>query len=396
MVIESKDEVIYWFNQLPGATRIDILSALLHHCVPLEIRFLATRIESIARRDYSFFLEDELRANSAADMRVLCSADWLSGITPVFMAPPSPALAPKSNVTESPFSLTDVRYKLVVSLCLLYSTNRQCATLVFNAFRKQLSVKNIKEKLEKTCQMSLTSSTEPSYLTSTDLVNQSSSSPASLSSHGESTSTCSSACSCGTSNCNCGMVADVKGNNLLTGVTRLTISDPKVDQSSSLITTPTNQLSSSSCPSSSSSSSSGTINIDSTSYSSKNANITISPISPANSSSTPIITLPPPQCGTNVTTNTTLMVPSFYLNQEFVSQITLLFSLALCHPAFTFEQQSLLMVQVSASLSLSLPVDSSSSSFLLLLILNLICFSSFIRCVKLPDIWTHFFPPSLG
>lgn len=176
MVIESKEEVYSWFKDLSGAHRIEVLSALLTSCIPLEYRFFASLIESLARRDYCSLLDDEHLANSASDMEALCTSDWLAdlpkrpqpvdlqnGIVPPDRRSVAPDLAPKplapeqsvSEPVSAPVSFSapkpaviNLRQRVVVMICLLNSTNRLCATIIFKAIQKHFSVSNLQQYLE--------------------------------------------------------------------------------------------------------------------------------------------------------------------------------------------------------------------------------------------------------
>lgn len=177
MVIESKEEVYAWFKDLSGAHRIEVLSALLTSCIPLEYRFFASLIESLARRDYCSLLDDEHLANSASDMEALCTSDWLAdlpkraqpadlqnGIVPPDRRAIAPDLAPKPLVPDQSAPVSDpvpapvsfsppkpavinLRQRVVVMICLLNSTNRLCATIIFKAIQKHFSVSNLQQYL---------------------------------------------------------------------------------------------------------------------------------------------------------------------------------------------------------------------------------------------------------
>ena len=181
MGIESKEEVITWFKELSGAKRIEVLSGLLNTCIPLEWRFFATLVESLGRRDYQTLLDDEHKANSPQELELVCSAEWLPDpdlqdgvldtrvagdrISPKPEVPVSSHLKPpvevrpsrdlkNSHESSSPtpkdhLFLTNVRKKVVVYLCLLSSSNRVCATIVFEALKKHLNVEQIRTHIEK-------------------------------------------------------------------------------------------------------------------------------------------------------------------------------------------------------------------------------------------------------
>lgn len=175
MVIESKEEVFGWFKELSGAHRIEVLSTLVHSCIPLEWRFFASLVESLARRDYVQLLEDEHTANSAADMEALCMPDWLSDVVPAEaqnglipdrssvkqsvagdgiavrvpdQQPAGDAVAVTFHPPPQKTPLITLRHKVIVSICLLNSTNRLCANIVFKAIQKHFSVENFQRHLQ--------------------------------------------------------------------------------------------------------------------------------------------------------------------------------------------------------------------------------------------------------
>lgn len=227
MVIDSKEEVFDYFSKLSGAKRIEVLSGIVHSCIPLELRFLASLVESLARKDYVSLLEDEHKANSPHELQVLCSTDLLADVSPFIRFPgvivptaqggrppasmspnhvsssddgsddgkikipitgikqqggsndqisPPPTMSiipdvvnttnygqarfipgaltvqPVNLIHASPApvdcALSNVRKKIVVYLCLLSSTNRVAASVLYEAFRKFLSADNLKRHLE--------------------------------------------------------------------------------------------------------------------------------------------------------------------------------------------------------------------------------------------------------
>lgn len=99
----NKEAVFEWFGLfLNPAKRIEFMCGLLHMCQPLELRFLGSYLEDIARRDYQVLRDFELRANSPNDLGLLTDV-----IHPVVMS------------------------KLLVCLSLLGSDSRECAGLLF-------------------------------------------------------------------------------------------------------------------------------------------------------------------------------------------------------------------------------------------------------------------------
>lgn len=99
----NKEAVFEWFGLfLNPAKRIEFMCGLLHMCQPLELRFLGSYLEDIARRDYQVLRDFELRANTPQELAVLTDV-----IHPVVMS------------------------KLLVYLSLLGSDSRECAGTLF-------------------------------------------------------------------------------------------------------------------------------------------------------------------------------------------------------------------------------------------------------------------------
>ncbi|KAI1902126.1 hypothetical protein AGOR_G00041500 [Albula goreensis] len=99
----DKEAVFEWFGlHLNPAKRIEFMCGLLHMCQPLELRFLGSCLEDLARKDYHVLRDFETRANSPSDLGLL------------------------TDVTDPV-----VRSKLLVCLSLLGSENRECAGILF-------------------------------------------------------------------------------------------------------------------------------------------------------------------------------------------------------------------------------------------------------------------------
>ncbi|XP_034033141.1 zinc finger CCHC domain-containing protein 14 [Thalassophryne amazonica] len=98
----QREEVYRWFSSLTSAQRAEFLCGLLDLCVPIELRFLGSCLEDLARKDYHPLRDAEIKANNPAD---------LSGLT---------------NITDEV-----VRSKLLVSLALLGSDNREAARVLY-------------------------------------------------------------------------------------------------------------------------------------------------------------------------------------------------------------------------------------------------------------------------
>lgn len=98
----QREGVYHWFSSLTSAQRAEFLCGLLDLCVPIELRFLGSCLEDLARKDYHSLRDAEIKANNSAD---------LSGLT---------------NITDEV-----VRSKLLVSLALLGSDNREAAGVLY-------------------------------------------------------------------------------------------------------------------------------------------------------------------------------------------------------------------------------------------------------------------------
>ncbi|XP_015223757.2 zinc finger CCHC domain-containing protein 14 [Lepisosteus oculatus] len=98
----QRESVYRWFSELNSAQRVEFLCGLLDLCVPIELRFLGSCLEDLARKDYHSLRDAEIKANNAAD------------------------LANLTNITDEV-----VRSKLLISLALLNSDNREAAGALF-------------------------------------------------------------------------------------------------------------------------------------------------------------------------------------------------------------------------------------------------------------------------
>ncbi|KAG7455456.1 hypothetical protein MATL_G00256820 [Megalops atlanticus] len=99
----DKEAVFEWFGlHLNPAKRIEFMCGLLHMCQPLELRFLGSCLEDLARKDFHVLRDFETRANSPSELGLL------------------------TDVTDPV-----VRSKLLVCLSLLGSENRECAGILF-------------------------------------------------------------------------------------------------------------------------------------------------------------------------------------------------------------------------------------------------------------------------
>ncbi|XP_023689320.2 zinc finger CCHC domain-containing protein 2 isoform X2 [Paramormyrops kingsleyae] len=99
----NKEAVFEWFGlHLNPAKRIEFMCGLLHMCQPLELRFLGSCLEDLARKDFHVLRDFEMKANSPSELGLLTDV-----ADPV------------------------VRSRLLVCLSLLGSENRECAGILF-------------------------------------------------------------------------------------------------------------------------------------------------------------------------------------------------------------------------------------------------------------------------
>uniref|UniRef100_A0A3B5L2F5 Zinc finger, CCHC domain containing 2 n=1 Tax=Xiphophorus couchianus TaxID=32473 RepID=A0A3B5L2F5_9TELE len=98
----DRESVFEWFgHHLNPAKRIEFMCGLLHMCQPLELRFLGSYLEDLARKDYHVLRDFECRANNPNDLGALTDV-----VDPV------------------------IRSKLIVCLSLLGSDRRECAGIL--------------------------------------------------------------------------------------------------------------------------------------------------------------------------------------------------------------------------------------------------------------------------
>lgn len=98
----QREGIYRWFSALASARRAEFLCGLLDLCVPIELRFLGSCLEDLARKDYHSLRDAEIKANNPTD---------LSGL---------------ANITDEV-----VRSKLLVSVALLASDNREAAGVLY-------------------------------------------------------------------------------------------------------------------------------------------------------------------------------------------------------------------------------------------------------------------------
>lgn len=112
-----KEEICTWFKELSPHKRVDIMCGMLHLCLPLELRFLGSYVEDLAKKDFNHLREAEGKANSRNEMSKFKDADGKA-----------------------------FRSKMAVYLALLHSSNTSCSSVIYelleNHIQNSLSVIN--------------------------------------------------------------------------------------------------------------------------------------------------------------------------------------------------------------------------------------------------------------
>lgn len=159
----TQEEIHRYFNHLSGAKRIEFLYGLLHLCQPLELRYLGTCLEEIARKDYEYLYHAEQKTNHS-----------LAQNTPSAAAATSePANPPSELPSDEKFDLTDQFTRahaivdignvphfasrsrilssdvLLCSAALLWAKNRTCAIRLYRRLKASESVKLVDMLLER-------------------------------------------------------------------------------------------------------------------------------------------------------------------------------------------------------------------------------------------------------
>lgn len=102
MVCEQ--DICTWFLHARGSERVRSLCSLLQLCTPLELRFLGTCVEDLAKKDFVSLREEELKSNDSAHLRTLIECSVFDDRT---------------------------RSKLLFAVSLLYSLNTVCAHALY-------------------------------------------------------------------------------------------------------------------------------------------------------------------------------------------------------------------------------------------------------------------------
>ena len=67
----TTESVISWFRGIEADERIEVMCLLMDCCLPWEIRFLGTYIETVAQKDYQALRQAESTANNPTDLSYL-------------------------------------------------------------------------------------------------------------------------------------------------------------------------------------------------------------------------------------------------------------------------------------------------------------------------------------
>ncbi|KAL8583315.1 hypothetical protein ACOMHN_057601 [Nucella lapillus] len=106
-----KEDLCCWFKNLNPRNRIEYMCALLHMCLPLELRFVGTVLEHYGKKDYHYLRNDEVAANKQSEIMKY------------------------RNITKPEV----LRAKVFVTLALMRSSSTACAQIIFEIIESKLS-----------------------------------------------------------------------------------------------------------------------------------------------------------------------------------------------------------------------------------------------------------------
>lgn len=146
-MITYQEEVFAYFKTLSGSKRIEVMCGLMSMCIPLEVRFLEAVIQDYSKKSLGAFRDAELKANSRQELEHICKCDLLMEKT----TKDNDEVELNGNgegtltVEKQPLTLTKYpsRSKMIISICLLQSTNHQCSTIVYNYINKHITTENL-------------------------------------------------------------------------------------------------------------------------------------------------------------------------------------------------------------------------------------------------------------
>ncbi|CAF0840319.1 unnamed protein product [Rotaria sp. Silwood1] len=141
----NQEEIHRYFNHLSGAKRIEFLYGLLHLCQPLELRYLGTCLEEIARKDYEYLYHAEQKTN------LLSTPTMSSSSTSSVSSNNEQNNQQTDLLTDEKLDLTDqfTRAHAIVDIALLWAKNRACAIRLFRRLKTSESVKLVDMLLER-------------------------------------------------------------------------------------------------------------------------------------------------------------------------------------------------------------------------------------------------------
>ncbi|XP_053402687.1 zinc finger CCHC domain-containing protein 2-like [Mercenaria mercenaria] len=104
-----KEDLCTWFKNLSPHKRIDYMCGMLQMCLPMELRFIGSYVEDLARKDFHQLRESEGKANNRHELS-------------------------KFNETDGRV----FRTKMAVYLALMHSSNRTCSNIIFRLLEKHV------------------------------------------------------------------------------------------------------------------------------------------------------------------------------------------------------------------------------------------------------------------
>jgi len=107
-----KEDICAVFKDLHSAERIDLMCGLLQLCVPLELRFLGSHLEELARKDYASLRKYDIVSNDLSSLKDASDADSV-------------------DIVDN-----DLIGALNVYLSLLHSDNTTCAHVLFGVLSR--------------------------------------------------------------------------------------------------------------------------------------------------------------------------------------------------------------------------------------------------------------------
>ena len=98
----NQEQIHRYFNHLSGAKRIEFLYGLLHLCQPLELRYLGTCLEEIARKDYEYLYHAEQKTNHLPSPQTVAPAPAATSTAAESTNPPA-----NESIADEKLDLTD-------------------------------------------------------------------------------------------------------------------------------------------------------------------------------------------------------------------------------------------------------------------------------------------------